>query len=225
MKNTMDKRKLVISGILAISILVLSQVIYRLVKLAPYEYRPAVGYDNRYSWIFKDSVASELKKKYSISNKNDAIYIYEYKRKYSFFIWELSECRNVNIEDIKINSNYSFAKLSPPVTFFSYNDPNIDVEFKTKHSLSTLIGINLESGCEVFKDLNFQKFRYVHGRFTKFGFSNELGEVQFILTYRDFPVSSDIIFYKARNSFFIIVIRALGEKKIDENTLNPLKLE
>jgi hypothetical protein len=137
----------------------------------------------------------------------------------------LRDSKNDNINNIRIIHNYRFSKLAPPRTFFSFNSPNINVEFKTKLSLTSNIGIKLGNGCEILSDIDSEKFHYLYGRYSKFGLCNESGDVQAIFDYGDSLVNSYIIFYKVRNSFYLIVVNSLGNGTINDEALKLLKLE
>jgi len=220
--------KFVVAGIFTILLILAGRIVFQYITTIPCQYAPYFGSDNRYHWLFQDSIVKDLDKFYSVGNVNEAIYAYNYKKDFRIIIWELPESNLVDLKNIKYNWDINIERviISPQATGSIENDPEITIESKLCPSFyNGIIGFNLGQGSKIFRELMHNEYASFYGQFDKVGIVDENNDYQIVFTYsKIIAMPAELIFYKGRNSFFIIIINAIEKGQIDENTISILKL-
>ncbi len=220
--------KFVVAGIFAIVLILVGRIVFQYIATIPCQYTPYYGSDNRYHWLFQDSIVKDVDKFYSVGNENEAIYAYNYKKDFRIIIWELPENNLIDLKNIKYNWDLNIERviISPEATGSIENDPEITIESRLCPSFyNGIIGFNLGHGSKVYRELRHNQYKSYYGKFDKVGIVDANNDYQILLTYSNITtIPAELIFYKGRNSFFVIIINAIENGQIDENTINILKL-
>jgi hypothetical protein len=226
----MKKIKIIaLSGIIAIVITAVCYTIYNLSRIIPCEYKPFFGFEDRYHFLFQDTIIKNLKKIHSCKNNNDeAIYAYKYKNEYRFFIWEFKDCNFIDINKIKYHKNIDVKKehfVSASGTTLGKN-PEFQEYNRSCYSIKSKIDVCFDSGCQFLNEIDSANYRCFYGNFNKLGVVDDRGEYQILFSYDDgkYSYPAEIIFYREKSSFFILIINAINNAELSENVFGLLKL-
>ena len=223
--------KILVSIVIAFTIYVIvGQIVIPLIKAELKEYEFVDNFDERYYWMFQDSVSKKLNTFYSIGNEERAVYGYKYDNKYRFIIWEFKELNSINLSNIRVNENIEIRKqeFSPILQIDLGPFPMINILLRMYIDEIINIAINIDLGGSISNIIKEDNYNCYYGFVRKFGIVNEVGDYQIVISYDDVKktmlVETYVIMYKNKNSFFLIIVNPIGKNKIDKNIFNLLKL-
>jgi len=214
--------KIIIAGIIIIVISYLSYFFYGIIR---YSHSSDWQTYKQYIWIFKDSAKKDINTNfcYSYVKERDVYNNFDYKDIYNIIIWEFKDLantelkkstinQNINLEDVKFDSGEILNKGS-------------DLEFTINYGFvfNSAINVNLDESSKIertFKGANYKGF---YGSINQMSLSNEKGEHQILSDFTNGLTPTVFLFYKGRQSFYIIIINS--KNPFDENIIKILNLE
>lgn len=215
--------KLIISGVIAIIILYLGNVFYNFVA---YRHHFDDGNCKRYFWIFKDSVKSDIDTFLYAGyvKRRDVLYHYLYKKKYHIAVWEFKDLDVISLKNTPINLNVNLddVKFRRGERLNKNGYPSPMYVMKFNFDFNYVLNVNLDNYSKITKNIEFNNYKGFYGNVNKMSFSNRKGEHVILFDYRDSSEPTFFLMYKARNSFFVIMINS--EKPFDESIINILNL-
>jgi hypothetical protein len=215
-------KKIIITSLLSIVIIYFA---YCLIVIFTNQYNPILGHENKYYYLFKDSIINDLNSIYSFGNKNDTFYVYNYKKDVQFVIWRLQEFDNINLNEIKLN-NVILSENIVNKAHFSFNfNPNTTIDSKLKLPIADKINLILDMNSNEIRDINRDNCRIFITKLISFGITNYKGEYQIISSFDgNIPILANLIFYKRNGSFFFILVNGYRNHEINEDVLKFLRL-
>ena len=89
---------------------------------------------------------------------------------------------------------------------------------------SPKMDVNLDDTTKVFNPIDTTNYKGFIGRINKMSFSDAKGEPLILFKYK-IPRRTLFLMYKARQSFFVIMLNCNHEASINENTINMFNLK
>lgn len=191
-------------------------------KVLPYSYSPITNQESKYLNLFNDSTKNELAFKHAFGSKDDTLVVYEYKDLYRLTIWKLERYNNVVLSNISLDKNQEIKKIEneqynemliggePPLNFMVQSVPNN----------SDFIKIKLSNESELKEMLESSSYRNYYMRVTEIGlcYDKNAKECNLIYSFGD-ACNVDLMFYRKKEKFFIILLNPLNNNSIEDNLL------
>ncbi|NVO04174.1 MAG: hypothetical protein HXX09_15885 [Bacteroidetes bacterium] len=176
-------------------------------------------------WILKDSIKKDIDTNIVVRyyRENDNLFYVNYKIDYSIIVWEFKALKDVNFESISFNNrlNINLNKFKPDEVFNVNSFPKFYVKITPFFQKS--VSFYFDESEKIIKSYNNIKYKGFLGYFSKISFYNENNEPLVIIDFNDNTKTRLFLLYKARGSFFIIIID--GRVPVDESMINILNLE
>ncbi len=209
---------------------IIGKILIPSIKASSCKYDFIDGFDERYNFLFNDSIISQLKCFYSIGNEKGALFAYNYNNKYRFIIWEFAELNNINLSQIVFeNANSNYDKNFE--AYNSYNlgpEPAILIKSRLCINANKSVTIKIDGISNTVQTYKTTNFKGVFGEINKVEIENENGESQihmnFGKTNNILCPKSELIIFKKIHSLFFVTISPLGKNQIYENPASFLKL-
>lgn len=177
-----------------------------------------------YTWLIKGGVKTELNRKFISYYKDCNTYsVIWYSDKKRITIWEFKELSDMNLNSIKINKNANLYEVNffSGEEFNSGSDRTVNIGFYSK--VDTTLEINLDNQAIIEKEIKTENYKGFYGEIYRMSFSNSSSEHQLLMKYEDGLTPVLFLLYKARNSFFILIIDST--EPFDESIINDLNLK
>ncbi|MBP6531901.1 MAG: hypothetical protein KA285_01390 [Bacteroidia bacterium] len=179
-----------------------------------------------YTWIFKDSIRMDIENplNYSDVKSKDIRSVFHYNDyEYYIIVWEFKNLSNLDLKNVKIEPNVNLDNI----TFWAGEvlDSKSDLQTTVKYGFEFDDGfnINLDRYSKIDKRIESTKYRGFLGNVHRMALSDSKGDHQIIFDYNQGKGQTICLVYKARNSFYLIVINS--KKPIDEGIIDVLNLE
>jgi hypothetical protein len=220
-------KKVIIAAFIAVAIVSIGRILYLFVSTTSCQYKPYFGIENKYHWLFQDSILSKIHLFYSCGNGNEEIYSYYFKNELRFIIWELPELNFLDPSKVKCSQNVNMQKvvISPEGSGEIAKGPEIKLENKLCASFNSDITVNFSEGTKIINEINSKDYKCYFGQFNKIGIIDNYQDYQLLFTYNSLAlVPAEFILYRAQNSFFIILINNIGNGNLQEGAFKLLKM-
>jgi hypothetical protein len=223
-------RIIIISLILAIGIFLIGKFIFQMVRNQPCWQKLIEGQENRYHTLFDSSEIKNFNNVFSSGNDktDDYDFIYVYRNQYRIIIFERKSLNYIDPHKVQ-NYNIHFENNKNLI------NPSSGAEFGWGPGLTykSAICLDFENTISIFFDnrskpniYDSTNYRCFNGEFYNILLKNENNENQFFLKYDNIlGVPGRIFFYRANNSFYIIIVNSMSNKYDLRECDKILKLE
>lgn len=176
-------------------------------------------------WVLKDSAKTDIDTNfcYSYAKKRDVYNNFAYKDTYNVMVWEFKDLANAELKKATIyrNVNFDDVKFDSGEILNKGNDLEITINYG--FVFNDAMNVNLDKYSKIQRDISGPNYKGFYGSINKMSLSNEKGEHQIISDFTTELTPALFLFYKGRQSFFIIMI--YSDKPFDENIIKILNLE
>lgn len=219
---TKKYKKILITSVISIVII---YFVYNLIYLSTNQYSPIMDQNNKYYYLFKDSIINDLKPIYAFGNKEDTICVFNYQKKFQFVIWRLQELDNIKLNEIKIKKDIINEDIAyKDHSYFNYNSTTT-IDSKIKFKINEKINLIFDMNSEKISEIKTENCRIFITKLNSFGITNDKGEYQIISSFDgNKPILINLIFYKRNGSFYFIMINGYRNHEMNEDVLKFLRL-
>jgi hypothetical protein len=179
---------------------------------------------SQYTWIFKDSIRSDLDTNscYSYVKKRDIYNNFHYKHIYNIIVWEFKDLDKLELNKIAINQNVNLDNLKFSSGEVLNDKSDIEITLEYGFAFNNSMSVNLDRFSTV--DRTFEKANYIgfYGTINQISLGNNKNDKQILFHYVQGKKPTLFLLYKGHKSFYIIVINS--EKPFDENIIKILNL-
>ncbi|MPQ47318.1 hypothetical protein GCQ56_09875 [Marinifilum sp. N1E240] len=210
--------KIIVSGAIA---LVISCVAFFVYESLRYSHSRSWEKWKEYTWLIKDS-----EKHVDIGHSNvreRAIHtLFWYDNHTRFVIWEFKDLGKIDLDNIFFDEKFTLDEVD--IRSGEVFNPNAKnrVRVKYGYSFNNAFSIHLDKQSEIRKRFEGANYKGFSADISKMSFSNEYREHQILFDYQE-KIPSVVVLYKARGSFYVIIIDS--KHPIHWTAINYLNLE
>lgn len=179
--------------------------------------------DEKYLWLFKDSVQDQINRDYSFSliGENDIISIFHCKSK-TITAWEFKNKKRFEGFELKTDMDI----FDGSTTYSSYEilnkKSNLPITVKKYFFLGNKIRIKLDKSAKIHKEILGENYEGIFVSLTKFSLNDENWNDQIIFDFLGKSAKVFIIVYYTKNSSFLFLIES--KEELDSNSYKMLNL-
>ena len=181
----------------------------------------------RYSWLFNESAINKVDTFIfgGRTRGKDAQYTYNYEKNTHITIWEYTDLSSADFKniiitqktdwpnEIKFNRYEIFNKTHP------YPLITTKLGFKFKNPK---MYVNIDKATDLDKIIDTTNYKAYFGKINKMSFNNDEANPLIFFDYKQ-PKQTLLIFYKGRQSFFVIFVTS--NEELDKNIINIFNLK
>lgn len=215
--------KLAVIGLVSLGA---AYLIYTIAVFSYYSHNTVHTNFKQYLWLFKDSVRANVDTFFywGHQGKSDTLYSYVYQKKYDVFVWEFSELSQLDPKtvNIRLNTDLYDVNFWGGEEFNPKSNCRQMVEFG--FSFESSMSVSLDEYSKILRKFGTTTYQGFYGIVNRLALNNAKGEPQIIVDYKSGHQPVVFLFYKHKNSFFVIFIDSFPDKPLDEGIVNIFNL-
>lgn len=174
-----------------------------------------------YLWLLRDS------EKYvdigrSNVKKSAVRSLIRYKKDYRITIWEFKDLGEIYLDNIFYDEKFTLDEVDFRSGEIFDTKTKRRVKTKYGYSFTSAFSIHLDKRSEIHKRFEGANYKGFSADINKMSFSNENREHQILFDYQE-VIPSVVVLYKARGSFYVIIIDS--KHPVHWTAINYLNLE
>ncbi|NOU60147.1 hypothetical protein [Marinifilum caeruleilacunae] len=213
--------KIIVSGAIAI---VMSYVVFFTYEIVVYAHSSSWEKWKEYTWLIKDA-EKYVEIGHSNIRKRSVRSIIRYKKDYRITIWEFKDLGEIDLDNIFYNEKLTLDEVNIRSGEVFNPKGKSRVKVKYGYSFNKRFKLHIDKRSEIHKRFEGTNYKGFSADIYKMSFSNRCGEHQILFDYQE-KIPSVVVLYKARGSFYVIIIDSSSPNyPIHWTAINYLSLE
>jgi hypothetical protein len=184
-------------------------------------------------WILNDSIRTKIDTSVSFSHTRErdvlnwlVVRNVDSVKSAYMSVWEFKDLVNVDLKAIRFDEGVN---LDGDPFFFGHRfknglpNPLISSELKANYNFDNFLDVNINESSKIVKKISSVNYVGFYGLLNRMSFANEIGETQILFDYQNTVQPTLLLFYKARGSFFMILVNS--DNPFDGSIINLFNLK
>lgn len=203
----MKKITIWIIGVLVLSIIIVFNFIPISISTTNNRYGIIEKQNPMITNLFKDSVQDNLMFQTAFGNKNEQIYIYDYKSIYNLIIWNITGFSDILLKELNIVTNNQFEEIKfNPQSYIEWGDPKVKILSKVDSLSAKKIIIHVDEGCKLKKSKKEPNFLFLDIESNGFAISDIPLDYKLKIEFER-KLNYNVCFVNRKRSFQIIILK------------------